>query len=477
MMNSIMSFLVAVVMIFSGISVGAQVEFMFEPVNNCTQDMTFKMSFDNSREFAALLKELEIPSEFEAFADIEKFFETLFSVEGKIFAQADVSADMKKAQVAITSDDFNSIDFNRNLKIDISSKMGLWCIYDFTNEAEPVYEIIYMLPFMEKYVHIDLFDMMPEDERAQFVSIMGETMAKSQSEETKAFVMGLIEKHADVEMSLTKATVKIDNEGLIGIINDFIPYMMNITEKYLPEEEKEIIAEEIDSFNLDDIQLLGEKGMVYTFNFKNGKISTMSTDADISIDISGIYTSITGMEWNFVSEGKLDFTIETDVTVSKIGSTKVDMPAVTENNTVFLSEMIKNDMAVSMMPEEEAMAEYPNWYIGGETTYLPIINGEIYVPLRMTLESGYEESVNIGFENGSITVNCEYFPGFKTMTLSNGSDKIYLDGAEKVTSPVAIYGGTTYVSNKLFTEYFGWDFDEAWYDMLTNTYNYSFWVE
>ena len=164
MMNSIMSFLVAVVMIFSGISAGAQVEFMFEPVNNCTQDMTFKMSFDNSREFAALLKELEIPSEFEAFADIEKFFETLFSVEGKIFAQADVSADMKKAQVAITSDDFNSIDFNRNLKIDISSKMGLWCIYDFTNEAEPVYEIIYMLPFMEKYVHIDLFDMMPEDE-------------------------------------------------------------------------------------------------------------------------------------------------------------------------------------------------------------------------------------------------------------------------------------------------------------------------
>ena len=74
-------------------------------------------------------------------------------------------------------------------------------------------------------------------------------------------------------------------------------------------------------------------------------------------------------------------------------------------------------------------------------------------------------------------MNCEYFPGFKTLTLTNGSDKIYLDGVEKTTSQVAIYGGMTYVSHKLFTEHFGWEFDSAWYDLLTNTYGYSFYTE
>ena len=165
MANTIISAILAIVMMFAPVCAGAQVDFLFENVNNYTEETSFTMTFDNSKEIVELLKELEMPEEYEAFADIEKFLETLLSVEGKICVQADVSEDMKKAQVSIVSDEFNSIDFNRNLKIDISSKLGMWVTYDFTDTSNPVFEIIYSLPFMEKYVHIDIFEMLTDEEK------------------------------------------------------------------------------------------------------------------------------------------------------------------------------------------------------------------------------------------------------------------------------------------------------------------------
>ena len=465
--KKVMSFIIAVIMVFAAIPINAQTDFMFEPVYNCTEDMSFEMSFDNSKEFVALLKEMEIPEEFEIFADLEKFLETLFSVEGKILAQADVSEDMKKAQISIVADDFNSIDFNRNLKMDITSKLGMWFEYDFTDNINPVFEIIYSIPFMEKYVHMDIFDIMTDEEKAQFVSIMFATMEKSLDSDTKDFFMEIFEKHADIDTSLSRATIKIDNDALVGIVNDMIPYIANLAGQYLSEEEKMAMLESIDSFKIENIKLLGEKGIECKYNFKNGKISKASTAVDISIDFSEIYTSVTGMEWYFESKGNLDFTFKTDTVVSKIGSTKVNMPTITDENTFSLTEKMKEDMTYpTEIPEEENA--YPHWYIGGDVNKLP---------LRMTLESGYEDTVSIAFEKGVITVSCEYFPDFKTMKLTNGSSKVYFDGVEKKTDSVVIQDGTTYVSNKLFTEYFGWEFSSAYYDMLSNIYNYSFWAE
>ena len=41
---------------------------------------------------------------------------------------------------------------------------------------------------------------------------------------------------------------------------------------------------------------------------------------------------------------------------------------------------------------------------------------------------------------------------------------------------VIIENGTTYVSSKLFTDIFGWEFSDATYDMLQNSYWYGFYT-
>lgn len=481
-MKKIMSFIIAAVIMLASFSAGAQVEFKLDPMYNYTADYTFKMTFDNSKETAALLKELEMPEEFENYVDIKSLLESLFSLEAKIFMQADISADMKKAQIAITADGFQTIDVNRNLDVSISAKTGMWLIYDFTDMENPVYEIVYSHPFANKYMTVNFFELISGEEKQIFIDTMSKFLNREYVDEVNSFALGLINKHADVTVSLSKVTVKIDNEALIAIVNDMIPYLFSQMEqslgKSIPEEELLEIGEAFAAFSLDGWQLLDNDGIVITYQLKNGVIASESVSADFCIDISKIYTAITGEAWEFVSNGKLEFTMDAAARVSKVGTTKVEFPAITEENSFSLSDMIKEDME-EYYPESEGEAdfpEYPAWYVGAEAVSLPVINGDIYVPLRATLEDGYADTVQITFDNGVITAASDYFPGFKTLTLTNGSDTVSLDGTEKTIGTVIIESGTTYVSNKLFTDVFGWEFSDATHDMLQNSYWYGFYT-
>ncbi len=479
--NAVISIFLAVVMMLTPLSAGAQVDLMFEDMNNYTQESVTTVTFDNPKEFVALLKECDPDGaeEMEYFTNYEKLFETAASSETKFVVKADTSADLMKAQVSMVMDDFNSIELNRNLKVDVASKIGLWADYDFTDEKNLSYKLIIALPFLDKYVEMDIFemfDMLPEGEEKELViSTMLEAIKQGNSEETKAFTKSLFEKYADVKISLTGATVKIDNKGLANILKEIFEYSMTLLKPYLSEEEIASMEEEIAIFDFEAIQILGKDGITMEYTV-NGDTTKIMTNADISIDISGIYTALTGEVWDFESSGKLDFTVKSENVISEVGNTKVEFPTLTKENSISLAEMIEEEMN-SYEDYEEYTPSYPYFYVWGQTDKLPVIDGEIFVPLRDTLESAYEESVTIGFENGVITATSEFFPEFKTIKLINGSDKVYFDDVEKTTSKVFISDGTTYVSKEFFTEYFGWDFSSASYDLIENIYDYTFYTE
>ena len=108
---------------------------------------------------------------------------------------------------------------------------------------------------------------------------------------------------------------------------------------------------------------------------------------------------------------------------------------------------------------------------------LPVIGDEIYVPLRQTVEYGYEDSVTIGYDNGVITLSSEYFPGFGTLALTVDSGTAYADGQAVNIAPVVKIDNVTYVSASTFEDIFGWTFEYASYDMLEYDYYYEFFTE
>ena len=471
--------IICVVMLLCSISVGAQTDFLTQMYTNYTGDYTVSISFESADDVYALLGELQIPEQIENFIDIKAVLKTLLSLDSKMLLKIDMSSDMKKVKLALTSDTEQNIDVNKNLNIALSSKMGMWMNMDLSDAQKPIMQIIYLHPYTNKYMVVDALETLPDEEsKADFVKTMSMIFNKEFMNAVNTYSAKVLEKYADIKNSTGKCIVKLDNDALIGMIKEVIPYVFGQMRGILSSmgadgEEAGYILEGLEQMPFEKIKLLGDKGITYTYILKNGKISSVNTDADICIDISGIYEAVTGIKWNYMASGALKFGIKTSVTLSKINRTSVILPTLTKESSFSLSDMLPKPQ----IPENiEEMPAYPNWWAGGSAQKLPIVDGTVYVPLRTTLEAAYEDSVEISFENGTITAISEYFPSFKSLRLTVGSGSIYADDKEYNGGTVLLENGVTYVSSKLFEELFSWQLSGANYDILTNEYWYEFYT-
>ncbi len=471
--------IICVVMLLCSISVGAQTDFLTDMYTNYTGDYTVSISFESADDVYALLGELQVPEQIENFIDIKAVLKTLLSLDSKMLLQIDMSSDMKKVKLALTADAEQNIDVNRNLNIALSSKMGMWMNMDLSDAGKPIMQIIYSYPYTNKYMVVDALETLPDEEaKADFVKTMSMIFNKEFMTAVNTYSAQVLEKYADIKMSSGKCIIKLDNDALIGMIKEVIPYVFGQMRGLFltmgaDGEEINYILESLEQIPFEKIKLLGDKGITYTYILKNGKISSVDTVADICIDISGIYEAVTGIKWNYMASGTLGFEVKSKVTMSKINTTTVTLPKLTEENSFSLSDMLPKPQIPENMEE---MPAYPNWWAGGSAEKLPMIDGVVYVPLRTTLEAAYEDSVEISFENGVITATSEYFPSFKSLKLIVGSDSVYADANEFKTGTVLLENGVTYVSSKLFEELFSWQLSGASYDILTNEYWYEFYT-
>ena len=478
-MKRAVAVIICTVMLLCATAASAQTDFLTQMYANYTGDYTLSISFKSADDVYALLGELQIPEEIENFIDIKAILKTLLSLDSKMLLQIDMSDDMKKVKMALTADAAQNIDVNKNLNIALSSKMGMWMNMDLSDDKEPIIEIIYSYPYTNKYVVVDALETLPDDAaKADFVKTMSMIFNKGFMTAVNTYSAQVLEKYADIKKTSSKCIIKLDNDALIGMIKEVIPYVLGQMRGVLSAvgadgEEAGYILEGLEQIPFEKIKLLGDKGITYTYTLRNGKISNVNTDADICIDISGIYEAITGIKWNYIASGQLKFGIKSSVMLSKINTTSVTLPFLTKENSFSLSDMLPKPQ----IPEgiEKAPA-YPRWWAGGNAANLPKIDGAIYVPLRTTLESAYEDSVEISFENGIITARSEYFPSFKSLRLTVGSGSVYADEREYNTQAVILENGVTYVSSKLFEELFSWQLSGASYDILTNEYWYEFYT-
>lgn len=478
-MKRTVAVILCVVMLLCSISAAAQTDFLTQMYTNYTGDYTLSISFEGADDVYALLGEMQIPEQIENFIDIKAVLKTLLSLDSKMLMQIDMSSDMKKVKLALTADAKQNIDVNKNLNIALSSKMGMWMNMDLSDARKPIMQIIYSYPYTNKYMVVDALETLPDEEaKADFVKTMSMIFNKEFMTAVNTYSAKVLEKYADIKKSSGKCIVKLDNDALIGMIKEVIPYVFGQMRGVFltmgaDGEEVNHILEGLEQIPFEKIKLLGDKGVTYTYILKNGKISSVNTDADICIDISAIYEAVTGIKWDYMASGALKFGIKSTVTLSKINTTSVTLPRLTKENSFSLSDMLPKPQIPENMEE---MPVYPNWWAGGNAEKLPMIDGIVYVPLRTTLEAAYEDSVEISFENGTITARSEYFPSFKSLRLTVGSDTVYVDEKEYNTGAVLLENGVTYVSSKLFEELFSWQLSGASYDILLNEYWYEFYT-
>lgn len=465
-MKKIAVFIFTLIFTFSAIMVNAATpDFLYRNYNNYTATGSMTLTFDSSDDLVKLLEEIEMPEEINNYVDLKALFKSLLSQNSTMKVQVDVSEDYTEAEIAVTTDTQQKIIPNNNLNVDITAKTGMWIKMDLNNQ---IFNVIYSEPTLNKYMVVELFDIIPDEEaKIEILTMLKSIFNKEYIDSVTKFSADIFAKYAEIKVSGSKCTVKIDNEALISIMNETMSYVMN---GFMPEMQEEMMSMEFPSF--EGLQILGDKGITYTYSLLSGRPISAEINADISIDISKIYTLYTGREWEFNTPGLLNFTLQQEQKYSNYGKTKVEFPGLTEENSFNIKDMIPE-----YQPDDEEYEPYPYYYACGYgVENLPVIDGEIYVPLRQTLVSAYENTVVIGYDNGIITATCDYFPGFKELKLTVDSTTVYLDGQGYEIDKVYAENGTTFVSSKTFEELFGWEFIYASYDMISNSFDYNFYT-
>ncbi len=466
-MKKLVTFLLIIsLMMTTGVFAAEKIpEELLKNPQNYTADYTISMTFEDSSDIVSLLKEMEMPDEIDTFIDVEMLLESLFTNQSKIKVQADYDEDYKKMKLGMTVESSQKIDINPNFNMGFNEKMGMWIDMDFTNEENPILEYIVSQPFMNKYMHMDMSSILEDADWDAMKTVMNKEYIEQ--------ISNVLYKHVEIEKTFSGYTLKIGNEEFTALMDELIAV---ISEYIIPQEQQDVAFEqEFPSFK--DMRFLGEDGIKCDYKVKNGIVTEGKMTADISIDISQIYTAITGEEWWYDASGKIDLELSETFNIYKAGSTNVEFPVLTEENSVSYNEMMSDMEADYQDDDSEYEPEYPNYYTYGMCEAIPVIDGEIYVPLRITLVSAYEDTVAINYDNGVITATCEYFDGFRTLSLTVGTDKAYTDGAEHTIGNVLVIGNDTYVNSKLFQEIFGWRLANANHNLLTGKYNYHFFTQ
>jgi len=475
-MKKLTAFILTTIMLLSSISANAQtLDFLKKVYTNYTQEGTMSITFDSSEDIVALFEELEMPEEVERYIDLKALLKSLLSLDSTMTLQADMSDDYRKMQFALVSDSQQSIDVNKNLNIGIKSKTGMWMNIDL-NAEDPVYEVIYSHPILNKYMYINFFEMAPDEhEKLKMITAMKVIFNKDFLEPIIDFSAKLVEKHWDIKTLRDSYIMKLDNDSLIAMTEDLMAYIKNKTDliKSLASvyDAEEVLAMDWDFPSLKGSQLLGKDGITCKYNLVAGNLSKAEMTADISVDISKIVTEVIGTEWPYESKGLLDFTITNNTQLSNRGTTKVDFPELTEEN----SFDIMADMQYEPVDGEYIYEPtYPHFYAYSYVDRLPMVNDEIYVPLRQTITSAYDDTADIQYDNGIITISCEHFPEFKTLKLAVNSDVVYTDETSHTISKVLVYDDISYVSSDLFEDIFGWQLSYISHNLLDDTFDYGF---
>ncbi len=461
-------FIAIFVMVFMLVSVvfanGTVPKFLTSPMTNYTADYDISINFDNSEEISKLLAELEMLDEVSYIFDMEMLLRTLLTCSGKMSVQTNMSDDFSKIQLALTSDSEHSISFNSNLNMNIDSKTGMWIDMDLSNEENPVFDMVYKLPFFNKYMKVSNKEILSDNE---MVSVFSSVYNKEYMDSLQKIGMELFVKHSTVKGTAAKYTFKMDNEGFVGFLNELMPLICDFISEF--DETMELP-------DFSGLTFLGEDGITTEVVLSGGKIKTEKINADISIDLSKLYPILSGMPWEYQSAKTIDFTFSINANVSNVGKTKVNFPKLTEENSFKIEDLYDSqDEEFDYM--ETDVPQYPMWYVDEVCDNLFIIDDEVYVPLRQTLEAAYEESILIDYNNDKITMSCDYFSQFDKMTININSDKALVDGKEvKIMKPI-LYKDRTYVSSTFFTDILGWEFWYASHDLVDDCYQYSFYTD
>ncbi len=401
------------------------------------------------------------------FVDTKSLVSGLFDSESTITGKADISPDYRSGKIYAGGKSVFPFVVNKNLTLTADTNTDVWLEYDFSDAAKPVFKMVQNHPMFNKYITYDVLDLVKQSggEYADvFASVMAKIMTKDFMDSIKSSYTDLLIEHADIKRSGRNYVIKIDDKALKAIINESVTNVSNFAESfmvsnnYMTKEEfdeyyNEVIPGVLMALDaLEGIKILGDGGIVMRIECDGSDyIKKADITANVCVNIFDI-ASILGADVSQFNkdDGILDFTLSITTNVTKLSNVKVDLPALTEENSVNFENLFPT------YPEYPA-GDNECWHFGWGHAYcegLPVvIDGEFYPQFRaVALGMGFDDC-DITYDNGTVTimrpewVECG---SYKTASFKAGENTVYLDGvAYEVSKPAYEIGDSIVFSEEM----------------------------
>ena len=463
-MKKIVSLLISMLILTT--SVFAEATFPAELMSypeNFTATSKVTLSIDDNKDIRGLIEELAENEEMEYIFGLGfgNLLTALIDYNGTIEVKSDVSPDLKKIKLSMEISNVLNSKVSQNLNYTVNAKGGYWLDVDLTNTEAPKADYIFLLPTSDKYCYINAGKFIPTES----LPLLSTYLSPELTEKVTAKYYQMLADNSKIEKIGSKYKLTMNNENMLALIKEVVNF--NPLDDGIEADEIEFPED------YDKLQILGKDGITATYTIKNGKITIEEVSADISLNVANIVTTFGG-EWEYESEGIINIKIAEKTEYTKIDTTTVTYPVLTDKNSICLNSMLEEAEEEADYYEYEM--EYPYNYVSIETDTLPYENGNYYIPLRAVLEDAYEDTISIGYEKGVITLTSEHFDRFKTLSLNTKENKVYQDGVHIAAGDIKNVNGTTYVDTFLFTEVFGWDLTHISHFMLDDIYSVSFYT-
>ncbi len=472
-MKRILCILITVMMLFS-VTAGAAGLEDIAVMSNYTAEMNLTVTVDKPITIFSKLPELK---EVFYYVDLDALVESLLGTKININVQADISKDFNKMQAKILMSTSTPLKINQNASVTGDFVVGMWADVDIADEENPKFDIILRDPTLNKYLTVDVADMAKDSglDLSEFIKTLKQTLNSEAIASVSDSSLELIRKNATVSSGNNTINIILDEKGANQYIYDTIELAFKQAFSYSDEfstETFEEYKEYLEPFK--NIDIFGENGIRIQYILDRwGNIKSTSAVYDLEFNI---YYLLEKADVTGITKEDCDFALTLTETAqySRVGTTTVEFPELTEENSVTYDELYGYDNDY-----EEDYEEYPPYYISfGEDENTAYEDGVIYVGIRAFFDDGehmhyyYKETpqhFEYNYVDGVLTVKnlgCAFYD-FSEIVITNGSDLVIVDGREiTLDHPVREINDRILLSVDFYEKVLGYRCDYATIELL-----------
>ncbi len=419
-MKRLIAIVCALAMVFS-FALGAEAsELDFLDKEYKSYEATMEMSFKLNKPLTFIgdaVKQEEIP------VDLQRLVESMLNAKYTVNMAGEISDDYLKGKVYMEIAADQPIEFSDDLKIGVGVKTRMWIDYDFSSVDNMVYKMIITNPLDGKYYVIDFMTAEDiEEVKQEIVDTLKALDMKAGVKEMAALGKSVLEGNAKITKTGNTVTVTVAGDAVGEYICDMITGLMNSEYfKKASGDTAEIGALDMAVMRetINAIDIFGDEAIVCTYTLdNNGFISATTENVHFDFNIYDLVKKFADPDEDISPITKensdVDLMVSTKCTYSKINSAKVEMPVLTEENSVVvdLTQDDYYDDTYENIDWDKLDEAYTTSVYGAEMKDESNPDAGMYIPLEGFFATSMWEGdkltgdIAIDETSGAVTVNC-----------------------------------------------------------------------